>query len=48
MRGLTRTLLLAFAVLYAISPIDFMPGNPIDDIIFLLLGYAGQSRLARD
>ncbi len=39
MNGILKGMLIAFTIIYIVSPVDFMPG-PIDDIIVLLLTVA--------
>ena len=43
--NLLKIFILAVVVLYAVSPIDFCPGNSIDDLIVALFGYAVSKRL---
>ena len=40
MDGVKKGMLLVLVLLYIISPVDFCPGSPVDDIIVLLLGLA--------
>ena len=37
MNGVVKGMLIALVIVYIVSPIDIMPGCPIDDIIVLLL-----------
>lgn len=41
-----RELIIIFVLVYVFSPIDFMTGIPIDDIIVIILGYVIQKRIA--
>lgn len=41
-----RTLVLIVMIAYLVSPIDLLPANPIDDIIFLIAGQIARKRLA--
>ena len=45
MNNFAKGMLIVLVFLYIISPIDFCPGSPIDDIIVLLLGIAANIRL---
>ena len=48
MNSLMKGMLIVLVLLYAISPIDLVPG-PVDDIIVILLGVAatrGKKRIA--
>ena len=42
--NMTKALLIAFVIIYILSPIDAFPG-PIDDFIVTLMGYAAQRRI---
>ena len=44
MNGVMKGLMLAFMIIYVISPVDAMPG-PIDDIIVTLIGIAARNNL---
>ena len=44
MNGVMKGLMLAFMIIYVISPVDAMPG-PIDDIIVMLIGIAARNNL---
>ena len=44
MNGVMKGLMLAFMIIYVISPVDAMPG-PIDDIIVTLIGIAARNKL---
>lgn len=39
-----KILIVVATILYAVSPVDFMPG-PIDDVIILLCGYIAQRKI---
>ena len=45
MNGIVKGMLIALIIVYMVSPIDVMPGSPIDDVIVLLLGLASQKRI---
>ena len=45
MNGVVKGMLIALVIVYIVSPIDIMPGCPIDDIIELLLGLASQKKI---
>lgn len=45
MNGVVKGMLIALIIVYMVSPIDIMPGCPIDDLIVLLLGLAAQKRI---
>ncbi|MGN0396170.1 MAG: hypothetical protein ACI4EF_12470 [Coprococcus sp.] len=45
MNGVVKGMLIALTIVYIVSPIDIMPGCPIDDLIVLLLGLAAQKRI---
>lgn len=45
MNGAVKGMLIALVIVYIVSPIDIMPGCPIDDIIVLLLGLASQKKI---
>jgi len=45
MNGVVKGMLIALIIVYIVSPIDIMPGCPIDDLIVLLLGLAAQKRI---
>ena len=36
--GLVKAAVIVFVIIYIISPIDLMPGIPIDDILVALVG----------
>lgn len=38
MENLKRTLILVAVVLYVLSPLDFMPGILLDDLIVVIIG----------
>ena len=40
-----RLILIVAVVIYVISPVDLMPGVPIDDIIVAVIGYNAQKKL---
>ena len=44
MNGVMKGLMLAFMIIYVISPVDAMPG-PIDDILVTLIGIAARNNL---
>ena len=44
MNGVVKGMLIALIIVYIVSPIDIVPGCPIDDIIVLLLGLASQKK----
>ena len=46
MNGVFKGMLIMLMIMYVISPVDAMPGAPVDDIIVILLGLAGQKRLS--
>lgn len=46
MNGVIKGMLIALIIVYMVSPLDVMPGSPIDDVIVLLLGLASQKKLA--
>ena len=46
MNGVAKGMLLAFAFLFIVSPLDLCPG-PIDDLIVLLAGIAAQKRIGK-
>ena len=46
MNDMTKIILLVLIMLYVVSPIDLCPG-PIDDLIVVLLGWAGQKGLSQ-
>ena len=45
MNGVVKGMLIALIIVYLVSPIDIMPGSPIDDVIVLLLGLASQKSI---
>lgn len=45
---LARKLLIVAAIIYVISPVDLMPGVPIDDVIALIAAVAGYRGLGGD
>lgn len=45
MNGAVKGMLIALVIVYIVSPIDIMPGCPIDDLIVLLLGLAAQKKI---
>ena len=46
-KGLIKIGLIVFTLLYIISPVDLMPGLPIDDIVVLILHFFIQNRLSQ-
>ena len=38
MENLKRTLILIVVALYVLSPLDFMPGLPFDDLVAIIIG----------
>ncbi len=40
MNNIMKVMLTVLVIMYILSPVDLMPGCPIDDIIVLLLGVA--------
>lgn len=46
MNAIAKGMLLVLVILYVVSPIDLMPGTPIDDIIVVLMGLASQKRIS--
>lgn len=42
--NILKTLILLFVLLYAVSPVDAVPG-PIDDVIVSLIGYISTKKL---
>jgi len=45
MNQVKRILILVFVLIYAISPIDALPG-PVDDILLAILGLVANKRLS--
>ena len=45
MNAVVKGMLSALVIVYIVSPIDIMPGCPIDDIIVLMLGLASQKKI---
>lgn len=45
MNGVVKGMILAFVLLYVISPVDACPG-PVDDIIVLLMGLAARKGIS--
>ncbi|MCR5105702.1 MAG: hypothetical protein K6B68_14810 [Eubacterium sp.] len=48
MKNLIMGMIIAFIIMYWISPIDAMPGLPIDDVIVSLLGLAATRKIGRN
>ena len=46
-KGLIKMGLIILTLIYIISPVDLMPGMPIDDIMVLLLQIFIQNRLSQ-
>lgn len=44
MNDVMKGMLIVLVIIYVISPVDFVPG-PVDDLIVILLGIAGQKKL---
>ncbi|MBP3806323.1 MAG: hypothetical protein J6I76_20945 [Oribacterium sp.] len=44
MNNVTKVLFLVFLFIYILSPIDLMPGCPIDDLIIALVGVAAMQK----
>lgn len=44
--GFVKALILVGMAAYVISPVDLIPGCPIDDIIVLLVGLAARKKVA--
>ena len=40
-----KVLVAVLVFLYILSPIDFMPGCPLDDILVFLFSFASQKKL---
>ncbi len=48
MKNLIMGMIIAFIIVYWISPIDVMPGLPVDDFIVLLLGVTGVRKIGKN
>ncbi len=46
-KGLLKIALFVLAMMYVISPVDLMPGLPVDDIIVLVIQFFIQNRLSQ-
>lgn len=44
--GFLKALILVGVLAYIVSPVDLMPGCPIDDIIVFLIGMAARKKVA--
>ena len=44
---MSRRLLILLALIYLISPVDLMPGVPVDDILVLLVSVLAQIQRER-
>ena len=45
MNDIMKGMLIVLVILYVVSPIDFIPGMPVDDLLIILLGIAVQKGL---
>ncbi len=45
---LWKVLIIVGVLAYTISPIDLLPGLPIDDILMIILGTLGEVKLFKD
>lgn len=43
--GVLKGMILAFVIVYLISPLDAMPGSPVDDLIVLMIGMAAKKTI---
>ena len=46
-KGFLRIALIIFTIIYIASPVDLLPGLPVDDIVVLLLQFFIQNRLSQ-